>query len=675
MFGLHRWCACLGLLSRNDWLWWNATDGLARQLPGRKSPLLPGVEEQLWLQTRRELCSGWYLLCIRHRGDNRQVVGFLRQGGSPWRQGRPMFPVRRRWRVVRLARPGRPVLNLQRVQQPLDLLELWLLRLHGWDAWRRVHRRMAQSKELASAEIGLGNRAAVWRYYNKLLAAQAYHHELITYETWQRRVEAKAIASLPSVPEGAINRFALRPWGDFSAIEPDAWAVLLAPGVKLSAWALQAIAYALLQAPGSLLLYGDEDAIRADGKRHSPRFHPAWNRELCWCDPDYCSCWIVAAELWNRLTDRELEGPGIETPSGQGLVLHLTNIAEQHAGIRHLPLVLAHRFIPAPAPLAPEAIQEILRQQLAPQPSPAVAPAPLTSGYRLQWPLPREALLSVVIPMRDRLELTQACLRSIDRHPAGCDLEIVVADNGSEDAETLAWLEDFQAGISAQRRQLVVPAPGPFNYSAINNRAVDHCRGSVLLLLNNDVEFLCDGWGHHLAANALRPGIGCVGALLLHDDLTVQHAGVILGIGGIAAHSHQYMPAESPGYLGRLQLAQELSAVTGACLAIQRRHWDALGGLDARNLAVNYNDVDLCLRAQQMGLRNLYLPQVQALHHESKSRGRPEGAAYAQWRREWAFMKKRWGSLLNDDPAYSPHLSLERQDWSLVLRQPVLKSR
>lgn len=586
-----------------------------------------------------------------------------------------MFPVRRRWRVVRLARPGRPVLHLQRVEQPLELLELWLLRLPRWDAWRRVHRRLAQSKELASAQLGLANRASLWRYYNKLLAAQACHHELVTYETWQRRVEAGAITALPAAPDFALKRFALRPWGDFSAIDPDGWAVLLAPGVELSGWALQAIAHGLQQAPGCLLLYGDEDTIGADGQRHSPRFHPAWNRELCWGDPAYSSCWIVAAQLWNRFADQEFGGPGIETASWQGLVLHFTHAAEQHAGIRHLPLVLAHRFSPAPAALPPVAIQELLRHQLAPQPSPDVSPAPLSAGYRLQWPLAKGTLLSVVIPMRDRVELTQACLRSIDGHPAGCDLEIVVADNGSEDAEALAWLEEFQAGSSAHRRQLVVPAPGPFNYSAINNRAVDHCRGSVLLLLNNDVEFLADGWGHHLAANALRPGIGCVGALLLHDDLTVQHAGVILGIGGIAAHSHQYLPAEGPGHLGRLQLAQELSAVTGACLAIQRRHWDALGGLDARNLAVNYNDVDFCLRAQQMGLRNLYLPQVQALHHESKSRGRPEGAAYTQWRREWAFMKKRWGSLLKDDPAYSPHLSLERQDWSLVLRQPVLKSR
>ena len=126
MLGLRLFCSWLGFLSRNDWVYWSAPDGLARPLTSPKALLKPGPDQQIWLQPCCQLRSGWYLLGIRHRGDNRQVVGFFRQGRSRWRQGRPMFPVRRRWRVVRLAHPGRPVLHLQRVQQPLDLLELWL---------------------------------------------------------------------------------------------------------------------------------------------------------------------------------------------------------------------------------------------------------------------------------------------------------------------------------------------------------------------------------------------------------------------------------------------------------------------------------------------------------------------------------------------------------------------
>jgi GT2 family glycosyltransferase len=158
---------------------------------------------------------------------------------------------------------------------------------------------------------------------------------------------------------------------------------------------------------------------------------------------------------------------------------------------------------------------------------------------------------------------------------------------------------------------------------------------------------------------------------LLYPDHTIQHAGVVLGVGGLAGHAHQDFPGNASGYQRRLQLAQEVSAVTAACLAISRENWDALGGLDAKELAVNYNDVDLGLRAQAHGLRNLYLPQVRARHHESKSRGRPEGAAFRQWKREWKVMEQRWGSQLGQDPAYSPHCSLEAADFSLALRSGV----
>ena len=138
----------------------------------------------------------------------------------------------------------------------------------------------------------------------------------------------------------------------------------------------------------------------------------------------------------------------------------------------------------------------------------------------------------------------------------------------------------------------------------------------------------------------------------------------------MASHAHRDFSQYESGYQGRLQLAQEFSAVTAACLAISREHWEQLGGLDAAELAVNYNDVDLCLRAKSAGLKNLYLPNVKAIHHESKSRGRPEGAAYRQWRREWAFMERRWGNLLRNDPAYHPCLTLEDERWGLSLRQP-----
>ena len=174
------------------------------------------------------------------------------------------------------------------------------------------------------------------------------------------------------------------------------------------------------------------------------------------------------------------------------------------------------------------------------------------------------------------------------------------------------------------------------------------------MLLNNDVEFVRQRALDLL--NAHCPGIYCLNQCIARWH--IQHAGVVLGIGGLASHAHRDLPVDAPGYNGRLQLVQEFSAVTAACLAISTENWQQLGGLDEHRLAVNYNDVDLCLRAQSSGLRNIYLPHVKAIHHESKSRGRPEGKAYRQWRREWAVMEQRWSALLFNDPAYSPYLTL-----------------
>ena len=663
-----RLCQRIGLVTRSDWIWAaSATESISSNwvgLPKRGCCLHPGEEQRLWLQTRCRVKRGWYLFGIRHRGENRRATGWLQVGTSPWRQGRPMYPVRRRWRVVRLRRPAMVTLELQRLVQPLQLEELLLLRLPEWDAWRRIRRRLRphMNGHLPRRPDRL------WRQYNQLLAAQARRHSLVPYERWQLLVEIPALNALPTLLPNEQSLFHLHNWGSaFKPVAPGHWVIALQSDTALSSWGLQAIIQALHQTPKAQLLYGDEDRIDAGGCRHRPQFKPAWNRELCWCDPSYSSCWVVSAQLWNQL----LEQPerSLARSSWQGMVLGL--LAQLHGmeeRISHIALFLSHSNDSGLTEALPAAeLESLLQLQLGPQ-APRVSKSTHKRGYRLHWPLPASALLSVVIPTRDRGELLAACLASIERHPAQCDVEIVIADNGSSDAETLLFLERFQADSSNARRQIVVATPGPFNYSEINNRAVDHCQGSVLLLLNNDVEFLSEGWGHELASHALRAGIGCVGAQLLYPDHTVQHGGVILGIGGMAGHAHQDLVAHAPGYQGRLQLAQEMSAVTAACLAISREHWQQLGGLDARHLAVNYNDVDLCLRARQLGLRNLYLPQVRAIHHESKSRGRPEGAAYRQWRREWAVMERRWGEELRRDPAYSPHLSLESADWSLALR-------
>ena len=647
---------------RRDWLW-SPTDPIQgahpwRVLPSDKSSIA-SQNSHLWLRPRgKAVPRGWYLFLIQHRGENPRTTGFLRSGCFGVRQGRPLFPIRLRLRVIHVNRARPLTLELARVPEPLQLQRLCLLRLPAWEAWRRIRRRLNRLDRHHPDTF-----TECWRYYNRLLCGQAGTRPLITYSQWQQEVEGPELAELPALNASQRSRFVLQVPGALAPVRADQWVVLLRPATVLAPWALAAIAqrlFGLVLNDAPVLLYGDEDLIGSRGQRHSPRFKPAWNCELFWSDPRFSSHWVVQSAVWNQLLDAQPNG----FDSWWALQYNLLQFVEQQhwrGRIRHLPMVLAHSSA-FHGSQAAKILEEFLKKELDSFAPHVIEASP---GLRLTWACPAQTLVSVVIPTRDQLQLLQACLQSISAVPAGVDLELIVVDNGSVDRATAEFLE----GFSQKPGQKVLRIDGPFNFSALNNRAAEQAGGSVLLLLNNDVELLSPNWGAELAANALRPGVGCVGAQLHYPDGTIQHGGVVLGIGGMASHAHRDLPSDAPGYQGRLQLAQEFSAVTAACLAISAEHWQQLGGLDEHELAVNYNDVDLCLRAQSAGLRNLYLPQVKAIHHESKSRGRPEGKAHRQWRSEWAVMEKRWGALLLNDPAYSPRLTLEDESWGLSFRQ------
>ena len=285
----------------------------------------------------------------------------------------------------------------------------------------------------------------------------------------------------------------------------------------------------------------------------------------------------------------------------------------------------------------------------------------------MHWSLPDPSpLVSVIIPTRDHGDLLRCCLTSLAEHAQGNPpTEIILIDNGSSEHETLAYLADLEQHHNVR----LLRRPGPFNYSALNNEAVSLAKGELIALMNNDVEATHAGWLATMAAQALRPEIGAVGAKLLFEDGTIQHAGILLGIGGVAGHAHKYLDANAEGYQMRLQFSHNVSAVTAATLVIRRSVFLGVGGFDAQTFAVNYNDVDLCLRLLMAGYRNLFCPDAVLMHHESKSRGAPtEKAAFNQWQRERQAMQNRWGDLLNADPNYSPHLSLLEENLSLSLR-------
>jgi GT2 family glycosyltransferase len=234
-------------------------------------------------------------------------------------------------------------------------------------------------------------------------------------------------------------------------------------------------------------------------------------------------------------------------------------------------------------------------------------------------------------------------------------------DNGSKDAATLEVLEAF-----GRRPDVVVVVDDrPFNFAALNNAAVERTTCPVVCLLNDDIEVVDPDWLIEMVSQVTRPEVGVVGAMLRYPDGAVQHAGVVLGAGGVAAHAHAGHDTPDQGYFSRLATVHEVGAVTGACLVTTRASWDSIGGMDEA-LAVNFNDVDYCMRVAETGQRVLWTPHAVLVHHESKSRGQiDDESKVEQLRNEAARMVGRWGEALFEDPAYGPNLTFEGAPFGL----------
>lgn len=260
--------------------------------------------------------------------------------------------------------------------------------------------------------------------------------------------------------------------------------------------------------------------------------------------------------------------------------------------------------------------------------------------------------ISIIIPTRDRLDLLRTCIDSIE-HADPAEIEIVVVDNGSVKAETKAYL----AELGARDRFVVVDRPIPFNYSRLCNDGAAQATGDLLVFLNNDTAFDEPDWLAAMATHAVMSEVGAVGLKLLYPNGRLQHGGVVLGSGGRAGHLEIGAAGDDPGYFGRLGLTRRIAAITGACLMVERRKFEAIGGFDAENLPIDLNDIDLCLRLAERGLCNVYVGEIAGIHNESASRGRlfEPDLAYASERR---FFERRWLHRLGSDPYFHPALSL-----------------
>jgi GT2 family glycosyltransferase len=429
---------------------------------------------------------------------------------------------------------------------------------------------------------------------------------------------------------------------------------------KLEAGAVERLALKLTDNTELKAVFADSDSLRSDGGRTAPRLKPHWDKEML-----YSSDYIGAPLLvrWQDDYRTALALPGARQKPGYALALHSISTKKREQ-LGSLAEILFHETSD-PAFSGANEDREILSAHLRLHEKNASLTAQSDKEIlSVNWPFPASARVSIVIPTKDRPDLLRNCLASIRSKTIGLSPEIIVADNGSVKPETKALF----AEIEAQGCAKVVPCPGPFNFSKINNDARRHATGDVIVLLNDDTQIISPDWLTELAALALRPEIGAVGSLLLYPDGTIQHAGIVLGIGGaIADHSFRHFPGTHAGYMKLLRTRREVSAVTGACLAVSAAHFDLIGGLD-ETLPVTLNDVDFCLRLRKLGLINLWTPLAVVEHWESKSRGIDyTDAALERQAKEVKIFSERWSDLIAHDPHYHKGLSDNAPDYRLAI--------
>lgn len=433
--------------------------------------------------------------------------------------------------------------------------------------------------------------------------------------------------------------------------------------------ALAYMAMAIAERPDAGLLYSDEDKISEANIRRDPYFKSEFNYELF-----LAQNMISHLGVYRRDVVEKLGGfrKGFEGAQDWDLALRtLDEIGAER--IVHIPRVLYHwRVLPGSTALAVEEKTYALTAQEKAvsahlerigRSDSVVSRVPGFIGLiRVRHSLPDPApLVSIVIPTRDRFELISKCVDSILEKTLYPNYEIIVVDNGTTDRRTLDYLDSLASKPAVQ----VLPADIPFNFSTLVNLGVEAARGEYVVLLNNDIEIIEPDWMGEMLSFAIQPGVGCVGARLWYPDRTIQHAGVVLGMGGVAGHVHIGAPAGVPGYFGRAVVHQVYSVVTAASLMVSKAIYQQVGGFDEA-LKVAFNDVDFCIKVREAGYRNIYDPFAEFIHHESASRGSDmEGEKLARFIGEVELMTERWGHFFPCDPAYNPNLALVRGDFSL----------
>jgi len=419
---------------------------------------------------------------------------------------------------------------------------------------------------------------------------------------------------------------------------------------------------------GADFVYSDENKLEMDGSFSDPHFKPDFAPDMFLSQNYISHLGVIKKSLIEKVGGWEI---GLEGAQDYDLYL---KVLEHTDKIYHIQKVLYYwRKIPGSTAAefsdksyaqdaGIKALQNAMNRRKI---DVKVENGKYSGTYKVRYKILNNPLVSIIIPFKDKPELLKMCIESILKKSTYKNFEIIGISNNSTEQTTfneMQRLEKLHKGIKFYEYNV------PFNYSDINNHAVKtYAKGEHILLLNNDIEIITPDWIESMLEHSQREEIGCVGAKLYYPNDKIQHAGVIIGIGGIAGHSHKYIDKMSPGYFSRLELVQNISAITAACLMVKTSIFQELEGLNEESLKIAFNDVDFCLRVQENGYRNIFTPYCEAYHHESISRGAEDNPEkVARFNTEVEYMKKRHQKILeNGDPYYNQNLTLNREDFSL----------
>ena len=480
---------------------------------------------------------------------------------------------------------------------------------------------------------------------------------LAEYIKKDARIRVKELAENKGIA-GNTNEALAMASGDFvGLLDHDD---LLAPDALFEA------AKALEREPSIDVLYTDEDKVDTDGKKHfKPNLKPDFNLDLLRSNNYICHFFMVRRTLAEQAGGFSGEYDGAQD---YDFILRCTDMAEN---IHHIPEILyhwrTHEASTADNPIsklyAYEAGKRAIEAHLTRRGQAGEVSLKKDLGfYRVKYPVQGNPLVSVIIPNKDEAESLKLCIESLQRTVSWENYEIIIVENNSTGRDIFAYYRE----LAKDARIRIVRWKSAFNYSAINNYGVKYAKGEYLLFLNNDIEALEEGWLTEMLGVCQRPEVGAVGAKLLYPDGTIQHAGTVIGIGGVAGHMFVNMPGGHSGYLHKASLMLDYSAVTAACMMMKRSLFEQLGGFEER-LSVAFNDVDLCLRANETGHLVVYDSYACLRHYESKSRGAEDSPEKVRrFQEEIEFMRTRWEKLLKaGDPYYNKNLSLSKWNYSL----------